>query len=203
MGYTHNFGILTVPTEEEINKIIPIEKDIIKRYKNILCRTRVDKEEVTFDTNSEDKTIDHEPFLVPFDGEMYVGFCRTGRMDYDIVACESLIVLAWAMPNFRFGSNGFITNVRKIEKDNVKECVDKTWLKAIDNVKEHYDIDCFIGFSSIDGGEFVEFAVEINGRNAWIRNVSEDIFITATKQPRRRRVYANDLNTFADCAISE
>jgi len=138
MGYTHYWSRSDM---KGIKKALPVIKDIVKRYQNIIQFESSDQREPVVEENmirfngiNEDG---HETFL--FNGKD--NFCKTARKPYDIVVCECLIVLNHFLRDLKVGSDGMSGNV---EDENVGKTVknpDGMWKEALKNVSEHYNIN--------------------------------------------------------------
>jgi hypothetical protein len=145
VGYTSYWNTekcRTAKAKKDFVKALPTVRDIIKRYRDILCFEcdEVEKEPEVTDTsirfNGRGKN-GHETFLISLDDNDPSAFCKTARKPYDIAVCEVLLVLKAFMPKFNLSSDGFSGHLAQQE-----QCVklDGAWDQAIANVDSFYRI---------------------------------------------------------------
>jgi len=124
MGYTH-YWRQEEWTQEDKNgflRALPIVREIIERYKDIL--TDVTVKDTTIFFNGEYETFHAESEKQEFN------CCKTGRKNYDVTICEILLVLYAMYPNFKLSSDGFSGYTGTNDLDG-------EWMAAIENVRQY------------------------------------------------------------------
>lgn len=138
MGYTHywNTETWTALDSEGFKTVLPIVRDIVTRYRDLLCwecdqpeRTpEVSERFIRFNGKGDDG---HETFIFKPNDH---GFCKTARKPYDLAVCEALLVLNAYIPNMQLSSDGFACNLPKKGDAPVP---DGTWAEAAENVTRY------------------------------------------------------------------
>lgn len=141
MPYYHYYSIKPIKKQFK-EKTINLIKDIVKRYKNILClefllkhKPFISLKEIQLNGVLEKG---HEIFHV---SSKYEGdFVNTENKEYDIVVCEILLILAY-YEDYKISSDGFQISKNQVNKTNFEVKIIGNWEKALINVKENYNIN--------------------------------------------------------------
>jgi hypothetical protein len=174
MGYTHDWRFVRPVTEEEIDTVMPLIKDIAKRYRDVIKSTRRrSKGEIFYDEKGDNP---YETFYVNLTAVSKIierkghealpylpenRWCKTARHPYDIAVCEMLLVLAAKVRGFKFSSDGFDRRcVRQLCDD---QGLDESWPQAIENVNKLYNLNYEAGYFDL-GNAFV-FDVTVDGES--------------------------------------
>lgn len=180
MGYTHYYNVedWTYEVQEQYLECLPIIRDIVKRYRDIIqfecddpSDPKVDDEGIRFNGIDDDR---HDTFYFKAKS-MDFDFCKTNGKPYDLPVCEILLVLRAYIPSLRLNSDGFYictNNDGSVEMDG-------EWETAIENVRV-YGINFEYEYKEADGvnsPRFEELKCNFLDKNVSksIKNVSESI----------------------------
>jgi hypothetical protein len=139
MGYSHYWEVPnSEKTGEGLEKALPVVRDIIQRYRDIVCREfdtpnkkpTTTKSDIRLNGKDEDG---HETFIFSLTGGKC--FCKTNEKPYDIVVCEILLVLQAFIPDMRVSSDGFNGSYRSSRRD-----LEGNWKLAQNNVRRQYQL---------------------------------------------------------------
>ena len=145
MGYTSYWrgNRCNEQDEKGYHLALPMIRKILERYKDIVCYEHdqserpplADANEIRFNGKGDDG---HETFcFVPRAPKF--AFCKTAEKPYDIAVCECLLVLKAFMWNLDISSDGFSGILN--EKTEHSPELDHGWMEAIENVRNHFNLD--------------------------------------------------------------
>lgn len=163
MAYTHYWKM---PNKELSEQAVSDLNDVLERHSNIIdVKPIVSNDLIVFNGAGEKG---YETLYVEL-GES--GFCKTNRKEYDIAVCESLLVLQHHLGDeFELNSDGF-----HVDKENFEsKKLDGTWTEAVENVKEHYDMEFNLNPNiKFDRGSANHFSFELEPRKLTYNHVKE------------------------------
>jgi hypothetical protein len=186
MGYTHYWSLGKRAKKREINTVIPLLQDVLKRYGDV-----VDDQTTGNPTPSCVVCLngkppeDYETFLVDLTKAKNF-FCKTGAHAYDTAVCEMLLILAANISNFYIDSDGFDHRPIGHRPPNTP-AIETAWLIAMSRVKEHYGIVCNGGYEDLSNS--FRFYFTVNDKPVlWRPAVETQDVVYLLPEPRKIRL---------------
>ena len=148
MGYTHYYHTYDEKkkriTKTDRNWVLPILRDIVDRYKDILTGDGMGETRIPVVLNNTEIWLNgigddsHETFWFPMNSLPHkFTFCKTARKPYDAPVSEMLIVLKYHFRDLFVASDGFSRQDAKPEH----QYLDDEWIVAAREVKQLYGIE--------------------------------------------------------------
>lgn len=165
MGYSHSYGV---------NNIDKIPEECLSKIGEVIRDNRW-KEYLRFEAGSEKPPIVNEK-IIRFNGIESKGyetfifnigegieFCKTNEYEYDLPVCIVLLLLKKYIEKFELESDGFWIDknqAKKYKETGIPE-LDGNWNKALDYVKEKFQIEFEWFLNETESGGWKYYKMEI------------------------------------------